>query len=73
MPTDAVQMLKVGEESGAMGEMLGEASENLNNRMKVKVQRLLALFEPAVILTLALIITMVVLSIFMAIMEMNEL
>ncbi|MCF6175293.1 MAG: type II secretion system F family protein [Victivallaceae bacterium] len=73
MPTDAVQMLKVGEESGAMGEMLGEASENLNNRMKVKVQRLLALFEPAIILMLASIITMVVLSIFMAIMEMNEL
>lgn len=73
MPIDAIQMLKVGEESGEMGEMLGEASENLNQRMKIKVKRLLAIFEPAIILMLALVITMVVLSIFMAIMEINEL
>jgi general secretion pathway protein F len=73
MPIDAVQMLKVGEESGEMGEMLGEASENLNHRMKVKVKRLLAIFEPAIIMLLAFIITLVVLSIFMAIMEINEL
>lgn len=73
IPLDAVQMLKVGEESGTMGDMLGEASENLNNKIKVQIKRLLAIFEPTVIIILASIITLVVLSIFMAIMEMNEL
>lgn len=72
MPVEALQMLKVGEESGQMGEMLGEASEELERRMKVKIKRLLALFEPAVILFLASIITLVIISIFMAILEMNE-
>ncbi len=72
MPNDAIQMLKVGEESGEPGEMLEEAALSLSNQMKVKVKRLLAIFEPAVIVILALIIAFVVLSIFMAIMEIND-
>jgi len=40
--------------------------------MKVKIKRLLAIFEPAVIVILAVIIAFVVLSIFMAIMEIND-
>jgi len=72
MPNDAIQMLKVGEESGETGEMLAEAATSLNNQMKVKIKRLLAIFEPAVIVILAIIIAFVVLSIFMAIMEIND-
>jgi type II secretory pathway component PulF len=73
IPKDAVQMLKVGEESGRMGEMLAEVSAGMNNKMRIKIKRLLAIFEPAVIVILALIIALVVLSIFMAIMDLNKL
>jgi general secretion pathway protein F len=73
MPKIAIQMLEVGEESGNMGEMLKQVADQLEKDMKVKINRLLAMFEPAVILFLAFVVLAVVLSIFMAIMEMNNL
>ncbi|MCP4179335.1 MAG: type II secretion system F family protein [bacterium] len=72
MPKVAIQMLEVGEESGNMGDMLKQVADQLEKDMKVKINRLLALFEPVVILILAFVVLAVVLSIFMAIMEMNN-
>lgn len=72
IPKIAIQMLEIGEESGHMGEMLKQVSEELENELKLKIKRLLGLFEPMVILFLALAVVIVVISIFMAIMEMNN-
>jgi general secretion pathway protein F len=72
IPIDTIQLLKVGEESGNLGSILSQAADDHERRMKVKIKKLLALFEPVVILFLAVIILMVVLSIFLAIFEMNE-
>jgi type II secretory pathway component PulF len=72
MPKTAIQMLRIGEESGNMGEMLNQVADHYENDLKVKIKRLLALFEPAVILFLAVVIFIVVISIFLAIMEMNQ-
>lgn len=71
-PLTAVQMLKVGEESGNIGEMLYQVAEQHEKELKVRIRRLLALFEPAVIVFLAVTVFLVVISIFLAIMEMNE-
>jgi len=71
-PATALQMLKVGEESGNPGDMLYQVAEQHEKELKVRIKRLLALFEPAVIVFLALTVFMVVVSIFLAIMEMNE-
>lgn len=68
----AVQMLQVGEESGDVGPMLNEIAELQENQLRVKIKRLLSLFEPVVIIVLAVTILIVVLAVFMAIMEMNE-
>lgn len=72
IPNDAIQMLRVGEESGEMGAMLGKVSDELEKSVKVEIKRLLALFEPAVILMLAVVILVVVISVFLAIIEMNN-
>lgn len=72
IPLATVQLLKVGEESGNLGEVLTQAAEDHERKMKVKIKKLLALFEPVVILILAAIILCVVLSIFLAIFEMNQ-
>ncbi len=72
IPVDTIQLLKVGEESGNLGEVLAQAADEHENKLKVRIKRLLALFEPVVILLLASVILMVVISIFMAIFEMNE-
>ena len=72
LPASLVPMLRVGEESGTVGEMLEKISGNLENDTRTKITRLLNLFEPAVIIFLAVIVLIVVVSIFTAMMEINS-
>lgn len=72
VPASMVPMLRVGEESGTVGEMLAKIASHLENDTKLKIKRLLSLFEPAVIVFLALIVLVVVVSIFVAMMEINS-
>jgi len=70
--TEALQMLQVGEESGEVGNMLTKVAQAQENRLKLQIKRLLALFEPVVLVVLAIVILIVVLTVFMTILEMNE-
>ncbi len=72
IPGVVLQMLQVGEETGTVGEMLDKVAEEQEKQIKIKIKRLLALFEPAVIVFLAIVVMAVVISIFLAIMEMNN-
>ena len=62
----------MGEESGTVGEMLMKIAGNLENDTRLKIKRLLSLFEPAVIVFLAAVVLVVVVSIFVAMMEINS-
>ena len=72
LPTSLTPMLRVGEESGTVGEMLVKIAENLENDTRLKIKRLRSLFEPAVIVFLAGVVLVVVVSIFIAMMEINS-
>jgi len=72
VPKHALQMLSIGEESGNMGGMLNQVADHYEEMLRTKIKRLLALFEPVVILFLAAVIMSVVLSIFLAILEMQN-
>jgi len=72
LPHSLTPMLRVGEESGTVGEMLIKIAGNLENDTRLKIKRLLSLFEPAVIVFLALVVLVVVVSIFVAMMEINS-
>ncbi len=72
LPSGMVPMLRVGEESGTVGEMLSRIATHLENDTRLKIRRLLSLFEPAVIIFLALMVLVVVVSIFVAMMEINS-
>ena len=72
VPAGMVPMLRVGEESGTVGEMLSRIANHLENDTRLKIKRLLSLFEPAVIVFLALVVLIVVVSIFVAMMEINS-
>jgi type II secretory pathway component PulF len=72
VPGSLVPMLRVGEESGTVGEMLSKIAGNLENDTRLKIKRLLSLFEPAVIVFLAVVVLVVVVSIFVAMMEINS-
>lgn len=72
VPPGMVPMLRVGEESGTVGEMLSRIAGHLENDTRMKIKRLLSLFEPAVIVFLAGVVLVVVVSIFVAMMEINS-
>ena len=71
MPPGSIAMLKIAEESGEIGEMLERIAEESEEDIRVRVKRLLAFLEPGIILVLAGVVLLVVLSIFLAIMDMN--
>ena len=73
VPKNTIQMLKVGEESAEVGKMLGRCARQLERNITNRIKRLIAIYEPAVIIFLALVVLLVVVSILLAIMEMNQL
>jgi general secretion pathway protein F len=72
-PRLALQMIAVGEESGALDEMLLKVAETFEADVRYAVDRALAGFAPAVTIFLALIVGMVIFSIMMPIMNMTDL
>jgi general secretion pathway protein F len=72
-PTLAIQMIKLGEESGHLDEMLDRVATTYDKEVKIAVQRLLALLEPALIVGLGIMIAGIIISILMAILSVNDL
>jgi type IV pilus assembly protein PilC len=55
-PATARQMLRVGEETGTLGEQLEGAAEYFERELDYKVARFTGLFEPAVIIFMGLVV-----------------
>lgn len=72
-PTLAMQMIKLGEESGHLAEMLERVAVTYDKEIKISVQRLLALLEPVLIVGLGIMIAGIIISILMAILSVNDL
>lgn len=72
-PKMAVQMIKMGEETGRLEEMLLRVAEIYDKQLKTAIQRMLALLEPALIITLGLMIAGIIVSILLAILSVNDL
>jgi len=72
-PVLAIQLIRVGEETGSLEKMLLQIADIYDDEVQSTVQRLLALLEPALILSLGLIIAAIILSILMAILSINQL
>ena len=63
----------IGEESGQLESMLGKAAATYETRVEQKLKRLLTLLEPVLILGLGAVIALVIVSILMAMLGLNEL
>jgi general secretion pathway protein F len=72
-PPLAVHMMKVGEETGRLGEMLDRIADVYDREVSLAVKRILALLEPVLILGLGLVIGGIILSILLAILKVNSL
>ena len=72
-PKLAVQMIRVGEETGQLQEMLLQVADTYDGEVQTAVKRMLTLLEPALILGLGVIIAGIIMSILVAILSLNEL
>lgn len=72
-PSLAMQMIKLGEESGHLTEMLDRVATTYDKEIKISIQRLLALLEPILIVGLGIMIGGIIVSILMAILSVNDL
>ncbi len=72
-PKLAVQMIKMGEETGRLEEMLLRVATIYDKQLKTTIQRMLALLEPALIISLGLMIAGIIVSILLAILSVNDL
>lgn len=69
----AVNLVRVGEETGRLGPMLLELAQLLDRRVETGVRRLLTLLEPALILLLGGLIATIIVSILLGILAINDL
>ncbi|WP_031434568.1 type II secretion system F family protein [Methylomarinum vadi] len=72
-PKMAVQMIKMGEETGRLEEMLLRIAVIFDKQLRTAIQRMLALLEPALIISLGLMIGGIIVSILLAILSVNDL
>jgi len=72
-PKFAAHMIRVGEESGELQDILQKVAATYDRDTQVTIKRALTLLEPALILTLGAIIAAVIISILVAILSINEL
>ncbi len=73
LPKMALQMIKMGEETGRLEEMLLRIATIYDKQLRVAIQRLLAFLEPMLIITLGLMIAGIIVSILLAILSVNDL
>jgi type II secretory pathway component PulF len=69
MPEMAVGMIRVGESSGALTDMLDQVSEFLDSQIDKRIQMLLALMEPVLLLGMAVVVGGLILAIYMPLMS----
>ncbi len=72
-PKMALQMIKLGEETGRLQEMLEKVSITYDKEIKTAIHRMLAMMEPALIVILGIVIAGIIISILMAILSVNDL
>ncbi len=72
-PKMAMQMIKMGEETGHLEEMLLRVATIYDKQLRVSITRMLALLEPALIITLGIMIAGIIVSILLAILSVNDL
>ncbi len=69
----AVNLVRVGEETGTLDRMMLELAAILDRKVEIGIKRGLTLIEPALILLLGLVVAVVIVSILMGILTVNEL
>ncbi len=72
-PKTAVQLARVGEETGRMHELLTEAADTLDREAQRRLDRLLALLVPSVTIAMGALVAALIGSVLVGILSLNDL
>jgi general secretion pathway protein F len=73
LPQMALQMIRVGEESGSLDSMLAKVAEIYDKETQASVKRMLTLLEPVLIVGLGVVVAGIIVAIIVPILGVNEL
>jgi general secretion pathway protein F len=71
-PALAVHMVRVGEETGRLEEMLLKVADTFETDVRSELKRVLGLLEPAIILGMGVLVAFIVVAMLLAIFSINE-
>jgi type IV pilus assembly protein PilC len=69
----SVEMVEVGESTGALAEMLDQVSHFYDEELTTSVERFVALLEPMLLVVMAVVVAVIVLSVYMPLFTMYNL
>jgi general secretion pathway protein F len=72
-PSLAMHMVRVGEETGRLEEMLLKVADTFETEVRSELKRVIGLLEPAIILGMGVIVAFIVVAMLLAIFSINEL
>ncbi len=71
-PPLTVHMVRVGEETGRLEEMLLKVADTLEAEVRTDLRRVIGLLEPVVILSMGLVVAFIVIAMLLAIFSIND-
>jgi general secretion pathway protein F len=72
-PGLCIQLIRIGEETGRLDEMLQEIAEIYDHEVQRSLERLLTLLVPAITVTMGMIIALIIVAIMSAVISINDL
>jgi type IV pilus assembly protein PilC len=73
MPSNVVQMIRSGEESGTMGEVLGNIADFYARELKAVIKAVTSMIEPIMIVIMGVLVGFIAMSIILPIFKMSAL
>jgi general secretion pathway protein F len=71
-PALAIHMVRVGEETGRLEDMLLKTADTVEADVRSELRRLIGLLEPAIILAMGVVVAFIVVAMLLAIFSINE-
>ncbi len=71
-PPIVIQMIRVGEKTGALEAMLDRVADNYDTRINTKLSALTSLLEPVIIVVMGLVVAFIVLSVLLPMLKLNQ-
>ncbi len=70
-PATVIQMVKAGEESGDMDQMLESAAQFYEENLAVKIELFSSILQPVLIIVIGIFIAVIIISIFLPVFQLG--